>query len=348
MAEKKVDALLVSSLTNIRWLSGFSGSAGRIVFMEDRAVLVTDGRYAGQAEKELQASGADIEVVIEGARQKEVILEILKNTKASPLKLGLEAEDITLEQFQTYESEWFSDDVQLEPTVGLISRLRRQKDGGEIDRIKKAAEIADTAYQKVAPMLDDAPTEKEVARELEAAMLDLGADGLSFDTIVAAGEHSAWAHARPEDRVIKKDELVLIDLGALVDGYHSDMSRTSICSEPSAEPAEMYEVVKKAQQAGLEKVKAGVSCSEVDKVCREEIKAAGYGDAFTHSTGHGVGLDIHEQPFVSSRSDDVLQENEVITVEPGVYIPPHGGVRIEDLVLVTSDGCEVLTKAPKH
>ncbi len=344
LEQEKLDGLLVSNLSNIRWLCGFSGSAGWVVVTPDGMTLITDARYSGQAEQEVEKSGANAAVVIEKARQKEAILTAFQGSQ----KIGLEAEDISLAQFQAMEADWFDSPKQLVPTSGLLSALRRQKDEGEIDRMERAADIADRALKKVQPLLEEQPTEKEVARALDAEMLDMGADGISFETIVAAGSHSAWAHARPSNRRIQKGELVLIDMGALVDGYHSDMSRTFALDALEEIPAKMYEVVKSAQQAGLDAVKAGSSCAEVDKASRDVIESAGWGAEFNHSTGHGVGLDIHEEPRVTGSSEQILSENDVITVEPGVYVPPHGGVRIEDMVLVTASGCRSFSKSPKN
>lgn len=341
---ENLDALLVTDLENIRWLTGFSGSAALLIFSQSQTVLVTDGRYDGQAQQEIQASGAKVEVKIENAKQKEVILSGLKKSK----RIGLEADDISWEKFRTFESEWFDANIELVPTTELITTLRRQKDEGEVDRIRMAAHIADQALEKVKVLFAEQPSEKQIARELESAMLDFGAEGISFETIVAAGKHSAWAHARPgNNNHIQNNQLLLIDMGALVDGYHSDMSRTFAIGDPGGEQAEMYEVVEKAQAAGVEHLKAGVGCAEVDKVCRDMIAEAGYGDSFTHSTGHGVGLNIHELPRVTAKSTETLAVGDIVTVEPGIYLESYGGVRIEDICLITDDGCEVLSQTPK-
>lgn len=344
LAEEQLDAMLVTDLLDIRWLTGFTGSAGRLIVTDSKAIFVTDARYDGQAQQEIEVSGAEVEIRIENAKQKEVILSALKKHK----RIGLEAQHITWETYRAFEAEWFDAETELVPTVGLIDNLRREKDAGEIDRIKRASHIADMALEKVRPYLEECPTEKQVARELESAMFDLGAEAVSFETIVAVGKHSAWAHARPETtRSIEKDQLILIDMGALVDGYHSDMTRTMALTDPGEVPCQIYDVVEAAQAAGVEKIKAGVSCSEIDKACREIIDAAGYGDSFTHSTGHGVGLNIHELPRVTATSDDVLIPGDIITVEPGIYLESHGGVRIEDTCLVTETGYEILTLSPK-
>ncbi len=345
LASEKLDAILLTNLTNITWLSGFSGSAGRLVLTEDKMLLVTDGRYDGQAQEQIENSQSGAEVVIENAKQKEKLLNALSNAK----RIGLEADDISWQMQRTLDAEWFQDkSAELVPTEGFIVELRRKKDEGEVARIKAAANIADQALEAVLPLFTKEPTEKQVARELESAMFEFGAAGISFETIVAAGKNSARPHARPQNTShLKKDELILIDMGALVEGYHSDMTRTFTIGDPGKIQTAMYELVSKAQAAGVSTVKAGVSCDEVDAACRDIIAEAGYGEAFSHSTGHGVGLDIHEMPRVSQGSKDILQEGEIITVEPGVYLGDYGGVRIEDTCLVTKNGCEVLTHSEK-
>ena len=341
---ENLDALLVTNLDNIRWLSGFSGSAARLIAAQDKFTLVTDGRYEFQAQEEVQAAGADVSIIIENAKQKEAILDSLSGSQ----KIGLEAEDISWAAYRTMDSKWFKNETEITATSGFLEELRRNKDEGEAARIKRAAEIADQAFEAVILSLKEGMTEKEIARALEAEMLERGAEGPSFETIVAIGEHAAWAHARPGDIRLTPQTLVLIDMGALVEGYHSDMSRTFSLGMPGETQSRMYEVVKDSQQAGLDSVKPGASCSEVDQTCRQIIEAAGWGSAFSHSTGHGVGLNIHENPRISSLSEEALIEGEAVTVEPGVYIAPYGGVRIEDTVLVTADGCELLTLTPKQ
>jgi Xaa-Pro aminopeptidase len=239
--------------------------------------------------------------------------------------------------------------AELVPTEGVIEELRRVKDAGEIDRMAEAARIADEALAAVRPLLGQGVTEREVALGLDYEMRRLGAEGSSFETIVASGPNGAKPHARPTDRRIAPGELVVIDFGAIVDGYCSDMTRTLCVGEPSDDTAlRMAAVVKESQREGVAAVKAGVRGRDVDGTCRAVIAEAGWGDAFIHGTGHGVGLEIHEAPRVASTSDDVLAAGHVVTVEPGVYLAEHGGVRIEDTVVVTDEGCIVLTNAPKE
>jgi Xaa-Pro aminopeptidase len=233
--------------------------------------------------------------------------------------------------------------------MGLVERLREVKDDGEVDRIEAAASIADAALAALLPMLHDGPSEAEFALALDSEMRRRGASGPSFETIVASGPNGAKPHHRPSTRRVERGELVVLDFGALVDGYCSDMTRTVSVGEPSDPTARrMYEVVRQSQAAGVDAVGAGRKAADVDTACRDVIGAAGWGDRFVHGTGHGVGLDIHEAPAVGSTSADTLAAGNVVTVEPGVYLPELGGVRIEDTVVVTPDGCRTLTASPKE
>jgi Xaa-Pro aminopeptidase len=262
-------------------------------------------------------------------------------------RLGLESESVTWAQQRRFASDWFAA-AELMPTSGLIEELRLTKDAGEVARVAAAATAADHALAVVVAMLADRPQEREVALALEVEMRGAGASGPSFETIVASGPNGAMPHARPSARRIEAGELVVIDFGAVVDGYCSDMTRT-FCVGPPASPTavRMVEVVRASQEAGVAAVAPGVTGKAVDGICREVIAGAGWGDAFVHGTGHGVGLEIHEAPRVSSASTDTLAAGHVVTVEPGVYLPGVGGVRIEDTVIVTDDGCTPVTRAPK-
>lgn len=340
---EELDALLVTNLTNIRYLSGFTGSNGLLWVSPDRTVFVTDGRYTGQSENELRAAGVDAEIVIApdgGAALREAVAGDPAN------KVGLEADSITWAAATRHTETTFSE-REVVATTGVVPGLRITKDDGEIDRIAAAAGIADAALARVRHLLADEPTEAEFALELDFAMRRLGADDLSFETIVASGPNGALPHHRPGTRRIVEGDLVVLDFGALVDGYHSDMTRTIMIGEPSETQRRMYEVVKEAQARGVDAVRAGVDARDVDAVCRDLITEAGWGDAFSHGTGHGVGLDIHEDPRVAATSTATLADRSIITVEPGVYLPDHGGVRIEDTVVVTADGCRPVTLTHK-
>jgi Xaa-Pro aminopeptidase len=344
LEETPCQALVVTHLTNVRYLTGFSGSAGLLVVLPDEVLFVTDGRYREQAGEQLGASGVEarIEVRASAADQRGVVTGASRGVTT----IGLEAEHVSWAREREFASEWFPD-AELVATHGLIESLRLVKDQGEIDRIAAACALADAALGEVRHRLSERPTEREFGLELDTAMRRLGAEGVSFETIVASGPNGAKPHARPAERVIDEGDLVVIDFGALVDGYHSDMTRTIMVGEASSTQARMLDVVAEAQQVGVDTVASGVTAATVDAACRAVIEQAGWGDAFVHSTGHGVGLDIHEAPRVAASSDATLAPGNVVTVEPGVYLPEHGGVRVADTVVVTSDACRVLTHTPK-
>jgi len=228
-----------------------------------------------------------------------------------------------------------------------VEALRRVKDAGEIDRIRRACAIADDAFQSLLPMLSARPTEKEFALALEFAMRERGASGNSFDHIIASGPNGSKPHAVPSDRIIESNELIVCDFGCIVDGYCSDMTRTVSVGDPGPDARHLYDVVLQSQAAGRAAVAVDVACSEVDRACRDIIADAGWAEAFSHSTGHGVGLEIHEAPRVATTAGDTLLLNDIVTVEPGVYLPGVGGVRIEDTVVVGAAGAEPLTLTPK-
>jgi Xaa-Pro aminopeptidase len=347
-----VDALLVTNPVNIRWLTGFSGSAGLLLIGANRALLTTDGRYRSQSAEQLAAVGLDdeVEVAVGGvAVQREAVVGATPGDQA----LGLEADHVTW----SGERAWAGllPAVELVPTSGLVERLRAVKDPGELARMARAASIADEALGEVLPLLAEAArpggsiTEARFAAALDHAMREGGAEERAFETIVAAGEDSAKPHARPTDRSILAGDPVVVDFGAVFDGYRSDMTRTFfIGGEPSGEMGRVFEVVAEAQRAGVASVRPGIAAGEVDEVCRDVIAAAGWKERFEHGTGHGVGLDIHEAPSVAPGSTAILEPGTVVTVEPGVYLPGFGGVRIEDTLVVTDDGCRPLTTFPKE
>ena len=340
-----VDALLVTRMVNVRYLTGFTGSAALVLIRPDDVVFVTDGRYGDQSTDELGAAEVDarISVSLTGSSQRETI----GSAAAGLSRIGLEADAVSWAQQRRFASDWFPE-AELVPTEGLVEDLRKVKDPGEVERMAAAAAAADAAFADILPLLAGRPTEIEVATELDFRMRRRGASGSSFDTIVASGPNGARPHARPGNRVIGAGELVVMDFGAVVDGYRSDMTRTVCVGEPATETARrMVEVVAESQRQGVAAVRAGVEARQVDDACRSVIAAAGWAESFLHSTGHGVGLEIHEEPRVASTSGDTLAAGFVVTVEPGVYLPEHGGVRIEDTVVVTEEGCRVLTNASK-
>ncbi|MFN8036013.1 MAG: Xaa-Pro peptidase family protein [Acidimicrobiia bacterium] len=344
-ADNGVEALLVTRLPNVRYLTGFTGSAGMLLVGPDGEWLVTDGRYGAQAAQQLRAAGATARVEV-GATQAEQ-LTTLGREVAGHERLGLEAHGVTWAE-QRELADRFAP-VELVATTGLVETLRRVKDDAEVERIARACAIADEAFAAAVRGggLADGPTEREVALRLEIEMRGRGASGTSFETIVASGPNGALPHHRPTDRRVERGELVVIDFGCVVDGYCSDMTRTVCVGSPDAAAQQLFDVVLDAQRLGREAVGPGVDCVTVDAACRARIDAAGWGEAFSHGTGHGVGLEIHEAPRVASTSRDTLAPGYVVTVEPGVYLPGVGGVRIEDTVVVTADGHRALTASPK-
>ena len=343
MGEAGCDALLVTHLTNIRYLTGFTGSAGLLLVLPDGALFVTDGRYRDQSAEQLASNGVQARIEISATEQDAKLADAARGLA----RLGLESTHVTWAAKRKYAAKVF-DGAEVVATEGLVEQLRIVKDDGEIARIEAACRIADDALASVLPRLKEEPTEQDFGLELDFTMRRLGAAGPSFETIVASGPNGAKPHARPGDRRIREGDLVVLDFGALLDGYHSDMTRTVSIGEPSETQRRMNEVVRASQAAGVAAVRPGVTGADVDKVCRDVIAEAGWADAFLHGTGHGVGLDIHEDPRVSTTATATLEPGHVVTVEPGVYLPEHGGVRIEDTVVVTADGCRPLTSTPKE
>lgn len=342
--EAGLEALLVTHMVNIRYLTGFSGSAGLLLVTPDELVLVTDGRYRDQAADQLAAAGVEARIEIAqtaGARQEHVSAAV-----SGIRRLGLEAAHVSWSAQRRYAEEWFPH-AELVPTEGLVEGLRERKDEGELARLAAAAEVADAALEAVRHRLGERPTEADFALELDSEVRRQGAEGASFETIVAAGPNGAKPHARPGLRPIVEGDLVVVDFGALVDGYHSDMTRTTMVGDPTPTQRRMLEVVAASQAAGVRAVVDGVASADVDQACRTVIDEAGWIEAFLHSTGHGVGLDIHEDPRVASTSAAILATGHVVTVEPGIYLADLGGVRIEDTVVVTVSGSRLLTSAPK-
>jgi len=341
-AAANIDALLVTNLTNVRWLTGFTGSAGRVLVLRDEAVLVTDGRYGDRAQAELGSVGAEATVVV-GLTQA-VQLESIAARLASVGRLGLEADSVTWADVDRYRDALPSAPV---ATAGLVEAERRTKDPGELARIEWASTLASDALADVYGLLVGEPTERDFALALDDRMRALGAEGPSFPSIVAGGPNAAKPHHDPSGRRIGEGDALVLDFGALYDGYHSDMTRTALLGDVDPWLLDAYAAVLEAQATGVAAVGPGVTGVELDRVCRDRLGSAGYGDHFTHGTGHGVGLLIHEVPWVGTSSVDTLAVGDVVTVEPGVYRSSLGGIRIEDTVVVTENGCRPLTHTPK-
>jgi len=344
--EHEVDALVVTTLPNVRYLTGFTGSAAVLVVTKDLSVLTTDGRYRTQSAEQLQGAGApEVEISIgTGVQQREAVRAALEAAKAA--RIGLEAGNITWSGQRGWADVLSGD--KLVATSNAVEALRERKDAAELARMERAAAIADAALFEVLPLMSQGVTEEHFALELDTAMRRGGAEGLAFETIVAAGGNSAKPHHHPGSRRINGGDPVVVDFGAIFDGYRSDMTRTfCVDAEPEGELARIFNVVQESQAAGAAAVRPGISAKDVDDICRQIIADAGWAERFEHGTGHGVGLDIHEAPTVSQLGTAILAPGFVVTVEPGVYVPGHGGVRVEDTLVVTEDGARPLTHFTK-
>lgn len=340
MKKEQVDSFLITSPYNLRYLTNFTGTTGLALITLDKAFFVTDFRYTEQAAA--QAQGYEI-VKNSGP----IFDEVAKLCEQEQLQaLAFEETHVSFAEYSLLEE--IIAETSLVPVSGLIEGLREVKDEEEIALIRKACEIADEGYRHVLDFIKPGMTEIEVANRLDFFMRSLGATSVSFETIVASGLRSAMPHGVASDKVIQQGELITLDFGCYYQGYVSDMTRTFAIGDPGQQLKDIYQIVLEAQLKVIEAAKPGLTGIQLDGVARDHIAAAGYGEAFGHSTGHGIGLEIHEGPNVSFRADKQFVVNNVITDEPGIYLPGIGGVRIEDDLLVTADGNEVLTHSPKE
>ncbi|MFN8497675.1 MAG: aminopeptidase P family protein [Anaerolineae bacterium] len=337
IAEENLDALVVSSGINRRYLSGFTGSAGVLIIRPTQLLFAVDSRYYEQVGQ--QSPGFALE------RVGYDFVGNLARMLEGAYRVGFEAGVVTVAEFQ----EWREKTPGLEwaPTKGLVEGIRAVKEPGELASIRAAAALTDAAFAFVCGFICPGMTEKAVGWELEKFFRENGAKNWSDGPIVASGPNSALPHARPSERIIGRGEPIVIDLGCLVDGYHSDMTRTIILGEADAKFEEVYSLVLHAEENALDKVHAGMSGKVADALARDIIEAAGYGENFGHSLGHGVGLAIHELPTARKIAEEPLGVDMTLTIEPGVYIPGWGGVRVEDLVVIEANGVQRLSHAPK-
>ncbi|MFV9503889.1 MAG: M24 family metallopeptidase [Oscillochloridaceae bacterium umkhey_bin13] len=347
MAEQAIPALLVSAAANRRYLSGFTGSYGALLITPHTALIFTDSRYTVQAAR--QAPTFELRQVINPDRP---LVTLIKEA-ASELglsQLAFEAAHTTVAE-HTALSKALGEALTLVPSEGLVETLREQKDPEELMTLRRAIAITDAAITAVTERLTPDTTERQTAWMLEMALRMGGADGASFDIIVAAGPNAALPHATPGEQTLGSGRPIIIDMGALLDGYHADLTRTIVLGEPDARFREIYGIVLAAQRKALAELRPGMLTNEADALARNVISAAGYGDYFGHGLGHGVGLNIHEGPGLRRTAAETkgtpLRPGMVVSVEPGIYLEDWGGVRIEDLVLITDHGCEVLSQAPK-
>jgi Xaa-Pro aminopeptidase len=339
LEELGADALLVTNLTNVRYLTGFAGSNGQVLVAPGQTVFMTDPRYAARAADLVEGA----EIAIYKDKLTDLLPEMLGALNVK--RLGVEGATMSLAQRDELSDKLA---VELVATAGAVEDLRRVKERVEIELIRAAADLADQTFAWALDHIAPGVMERDVALELEMRIRKEGAEAVPFEPIVGSGQLSAHIHHTPSERVLSKGDLVLLDFGAQVGGYCSDLTRTVVLGPASEGQTEMYELVLGAQNAGLSAVAAGVSGKDADAAARGVIETAGHGEDFGHGAGHGVGLEVHEAPRLARTSEDTLRAGDVVTVEPGVYVTGRGGVRIEDCVLVTDEGAEVLGSAPKN
>ena len=338
LANKGLDGIYLTNLTSVRYISGFTGSAGSCLITVDDCYFISDGRYDVQSKKQVNNMiryidfGDHISII-----EKNKLIKEGQN-------LAFEGDHTSFSQYKKISDSF--PNTQWNPTSMLMENLQAVKDDSELDAIRTAVEITDVIYQEILPMLKPGVTEKDVANQLVLRYRQ-ESDGEAYNPIVAGGENGALPHAVPSDRPFKDGDFIVIDAAAKYAGYHADMTRTPLIGNPTDRHHEIYEIVKGSQQAGCDAAKSGVSCKEMDTITRDFITERGYGQYYNHGTGHGLGLEIHTEPRMSQLSTQILDENNVVTIEPGIYIPGWGGVRIEDDVIIKKDGCEILNKTNK-
>tara|TARA_X000001036_G_C20642706_1_gene791803 strand:- start:616 stop:1698 length:1083 start_codon:yes stop_codon:yes gene_type:complete len=333
-----VDGILITNLTNIRYISGFTGSAASCLFTPEGKYFITDGRYIEQSKSQVKGFERFISM--------DSHLQQIKTNKLNPdgLKLAFEGSHMSFALYETMTN--LFPNTQWKNSSMILEDLASVKDQYELECIRTAVEVTDVVYKEILPMLRPGYTEKQVANTLVSKYREY-AEGEAYSPIVATGPNGALPHAIPTDREFQKGDFIVIDAAAKYAGYHADMTRTPVVGEATEKHKEIYSIVKEAQQRGCDTAKAGVPCKTVDSATRDYIKEMGYGEYYTHGTGHGLGLEIHTSPRFSSQSDQVLEANNVMTIEPGIYLAGWGGVRIEDDVIIGNEGCEILNKTTK-
>lgn len=338
---ENIDAALITEDVNRRYMTGMKSSAGTVLVTREKAYLIIDFRYIEKAQKTVH----DAEVIMQG-RLYEQINELL--AKHGAKNVAIESESVTVAQLNAMRKRLNVEIDDSEALSEAIDSLRIVKTQDEIDKIIKAQRIAELAFEDVLNFIKPGVTEKEVGLHLDYFMLSHGAEALSFDTIAVSGPNTSLCHGVPTDRPVQAGEFVLMDYGATYDGYHSDMTRTVCVGQPTEKMEKIYSIVLDAQLKAIAAIKEGVSGVDIDKIARDVITEAGYGEAFGHSLGHGVGMNIHETPNASPSSKHIFKQNMIVTVEPGIYLPDEFGVRIEDFVIIKENGCKNMTLAKKN
>jgi Xaa-Pro aminopeptidase len=344
MEDKMLDGVLITDLVNLRYFTGFTGTTGIALITEKGRYFLADFRYVAQAKKEVIPNGFEVIEIERPTKNK--LFEIIEGENIK--KIGIEDETLTLFNYNEFKEKFVG--VELVNLGDKFTRIRMIKKEEELENIRVACEISDKAFKKILPLIKEGAVEKDIKTELEYEMIKLGAEGISFSTIVASNHRSALPHGVASDKKLEKEGFVTFDFGCVYNGYASDMTRTIYLGEnPSEKHLEIYNIVLEAQLKAIDGVKVGASSREIDKIARDYITEKGYGKEFGHGLGHGLGMVGHELPFLSPKAEEfILEENMVITIEPGIYIDGFGGVRIEDDVIVKKDGCEILNKTSKE
>ncbi|KUO58912.1 MAG: Xaa-Pro dipeptidase [Gracilibacter sp. BRH_c7a] len=337
LEEHNLDALLVSSWSNIFYLSGFTGSSALLFITAENSILLTDFRYTEQAEEETQ----DFEIV-----RIDSYPDTIAGLAQDYTRIGVEEEELSLIDYRKFQTALHS--CQLVDSSNILTKIRQIKDESEIHILRQIISMTDQAFLQIAKMIQPGMTEVEISLELEFSLRKMGATDRSFDYIVASGLRSSLPHGVATEKKLEKNESLTLDYGGKYKGYCSDLTRTVFLGQPDSKQREIYNIVLEAQQAGIEALKPGITGQEADAVARQVMTKAGYGEYFGHGLGHALGIEVHETPRLNTRETQILQPGMVITVEPGIYIPGWGGVRIEDVILVNDNGVEVLTQAPKQ
>jgi Xaa-Pro aminopeptidase len=339
LTEHDLDAILVSQPENRRYLSGFTGSAGWLFISHERAILATDFRYFEQVGRE--APGFELAKITTNLDK--LLVQLVADLDIK--RLGFESQYVTVDQLHLWAQA--AEGVEWVPLKNTVETIRAVKSEDEIDALRRSVALTDVAFAHLLEVIEPGMTEQAAAWQIETYMRTHGASKVAFDLIVAAGPNGAMPHARAGDHIIQPGEPIVVDIGCIVDGYCSDMTRTFCLGEPSAKYLEVWDIVLQAQEAAEAFIRAGISGVEADSAARDLIAEAGYGEYFGHGLGHGVGLAVHEGPRASQLSDYTLEAGMTLTVEPGIYLPGEFGVRIEDLVIIREDRVEILTRTPK-
>lgn len=342
LAGLKADAVVITDIRNIRYLTGFTGSSAYLIINAGKCWFLTDSRYATQAAAEV---GRPFRVkVCRNKKWTEVASDIVGALGVKVL--GFEGDNLNYNSFLRLKKAFSG--VRMKSTTGVVAGLRSCKDAGEAERIRASARVLDKGFAEAMNVIRAGVREREAGFAIEMAFMKAGAEKLAFETIIASGERGALPHGKASGKKIGRGEFVVVDMGVVLNGYNSDETRTFCTGRPTAEQKRVYQTVADAQARAIDRLRAGVKASTVDKAARAHIRKAGYGKYFGHGTGHGVGLEIHEAPFIGPASKDVLEEGMVVTIEPGIYLPEWGGVRIEDMALIEKDGCEIITNTTRE